>query len=93
MVFVDAFNRVIYEPLNPKHEFKVISLEALGEWALEMGWGKKGKLIEWNLAEDAFYVYRKIAVGCLGEKEIKKRLEKLYAKKQDFTKQEGKDYE
>lgn len=65
-VLVDAFNRVVEDPLNPSHEFKAVSLEVLGEWA----WGKlklhlielqpqfKQYVSEFNIKLTSGYIYK-----------------------------------
>jgi len=41
----------------------------LGDWAFDNAYGRK-----WNVGDDAFYVYREIALDCLGKAEVEKKL-------------------
>lgn len=84
-VFVDAFNRVVEDPLNPTYKFKAVSLESLGEWAwdnsimirdvLKSGFEKDKK--DYDLMASKAGTLYEIAVACLGRGEVKKRLKKL----------------
>lgn len=56
---------------------RVIPRSDLGEWAWQRGFVKNNKRKKYYLKDDSYYVYREIAIACLGKPEIQKRLTKL----------------
>jgi hypothetical protein len=64
-------------------EKATILVKDLGEWAFSKAYGKK-----WELLDDRFYVYREIALACLGKTEIEKRLKALKGKGKEKVKLE-----
>ncbi len=80
-VKVDAFNRVVDDPLNPKHEFKAVGLKTLGEWAFEQEkyWSKELQLANTNKSIEIIgqiLVYKNISFNCLGKKRLRELQEK-----------------
>lgn len=75
-VNVDAFNRIIDNPLNPKHEFRAVGLQALGEWAFEQEkyWDEELKLASRDKRIEIIgqiLVYKNISFNCLGKERLK----------------------
>ncbi len=65
----------LYDDWCERDDYKTdsISIKTLGEWAFQKAYKSGG----FGLEDDSFYVYRSIALACLGEKQVKKRLEEL----------------